>query len=111
MSGEHRHRGFSLTEVLLAVGTLAVAMLFIAGTFLVAVHFAMVTTERTTAALAADEAFAKIRLYGVNPGSLQVDRMVRFAVDPNESAYPSTDVEAVLLVCPLQAGAGSEQIP
>ena len=58
--------GFSLTEVLLAVGILAVGMLFIAGTFLVGIHFSTIATEQTIAAVASDEAFAKIKLYGVN---------------------------------------------
>ncbi len=61
-----RH-GFSLTEVLLAVGLLAVGMLFIAGVFPVSIHFTTVATERTIAATVADEAFAKIKLYGFLP--------------------------------------------
>ena len=59
------NNGFSLTEVLLAVGTIAVGMLFIAGVFPVAIHFTTIASERTMAAVVADEAFAKIRLYGV----------------------------------------------
>ncbi len=57
-------RAFSLTEVLIAVGILAVAMVFIAGLFPTAIYFSTVSTERTIAAAAADEAFAKIQLYG-----------------------------------------------
>ena len=59
-----RH-GFSLTEVVIAIGLLAVGMLFIAGSFPVSVHFTTVATERTIAATVADEAFAKIKLYGI----------------------------------------------
>jgi hypothetical protein len=55
--------GFSLTEVLLAVGTLAIGMLFIAGVFPVSIHFTTVAAERTIAATVSDEAFAKIKLY------------------------------------------------
>ena len=55
--------GFSLTEVLIAVGLLAVGMLFIAGAFPVSIHFTTVATERTIAPIVADEAFAKCRLY------------------------------------------------
>src|SRR3989304_725254 len=62
----HDARGFSLTEVLLAMGTLAVGMLFIAGVFPVSIHFTTVASERTIAAAVADEAFAKIKLYGIN---------------------------------------------
>lgn len=63
-----RHKGFSLTEVLLSLGTLAIGMMFIAGVFPVGIHFATVTTERSIAAAAADEAFAKIRLTAADPG-------------------------------------------
>jgi hypothetical protein len=61
--------GFSLMEVLLAVGTLAVGMLFIAGVFPVSIHLTTVATERTIAATVADEAFAKIKLYGFLPAT------------------------------------------
>ncbi len=66
-AGESRatRHAFSLTEVLIAVGILAVGMLFIAGVFPVSIHFTMVATERTIAATVADEAFAKIKLYGI----------------------------------------------
>ncbi|MGD1041825.1 MAG: prepilin-type N-terminal cleavage/methylation domain-containing protein [Sedimentisphaerales bacterium] len=63
-------RGFSLTEVLLAVGILAVGMLFIAGVFPVSIYFTTVATERTIAATVADEAFATIKLYGINLADL-----------------------------------------
>ena len=69
MEIEMKHRskksGFSLTEVLIAVGILAVAMLFIAGVFPVAIRFSTIATERTIAAIIADEAFAKLRLYAL----------------------------------------------
>ena len=96
------NNGFSLTECLLAIGTLAVGMLFIAGVFPVGIHFTTVATERTIAAVVADEAFAKIRLYGVadfnsppwplpNPVASCLDfSIVSFgAVNPYEFAYPS----------------------
>jgi len=94
--------GFSLTECLLAIGILAVGMLFIAGVFPVGIHFTTVAAERTIAAVVADEAFAKIRLYGVadfnsppwplpNPVAACLDfSVVSFgAVNPIEFAYPS----------------------
>jgi len=109
----HKNNGFSLTEVLFAVATLAIAMLFIAGTFPVAIYFSTVATERTLAAVAADEAFAKIRLYAdpneydaisdINMPYLSIrwQTQTRFndvnafpatftlRFDPNEFAYPS----------------------
>ncbi len=58
--------GFSLTEVLLAIGILSIGMIFIAGVFPAAIYLTTVSTEQSIAAAAADEAFAKIRLYDVN---------------------------------------------
>jgi hypothetical protein len=99
MNYELRKKGFSLTEVLLAVGTLAIGLMFVAGTFLAGIHFSTIATERTIAAVAAEEAFAKIKIFGVNLAhpSLLVDRLVAFEVvalnpiNPAEFAYPSAD--------------------
>ena len=107
-----KNNGFSLTEVLFAVATLAIAMLFIAGTFPVAIYFSTIATERTIAAVAADEAFAKIRLYAVgnpndsnddiNLNALKFDQHTdfnnvtfpaAFGIDPNEFAYPSAGTD------------------
>jgi len=104
------NNGFSLTEALFAIGTLAIGMLFIAGTFPVAIHFATIATERTIAAVVADEAFAKIRLYA-DPNEYNINDInmpylsirwqtqtrfndddafpATFGIDPNEFAYPS----------------------
>ena len=96
MRKRRQNRGFSLTEVLLAVGTLAVGMIFISGTFLTGIHFSTISTERTIAAVVAEEAFAKVRLFGVNPAdpNLAVDRQIPFEslnfVADDEFAYPST---------------------
>jgi type II secretory pathway pseudopilin PulG len=89
--------GFSLTEVLLAIGTLAIGMTFISGTFLAGIYLSTISTERTIAAIVADEAFAKIRLYGINPSdvNLPVNRLTPFEslnalIPAYEFAYPST---------------------
>ena len=63
MIEERRQSGFSLMETLLAVGTLAIGLLFVGGTFLAGIYFTTVSTERTIAAVAANEAFAKIRIF------------------------------------------------
>jgi type II secretory pathway pseudopilin PulG len=96
--------GFSLTECLLAIGTIAVGMLFIAGVFPVGIHFNTIASERTIAAVVADEAFAKIRLYAAgNPidanddialGLLVTGQLTNYGppivgINPIEYAYPS----------------------
>ncbi len=83
-------------ETLLAVGTLAIGMVFVAGTFLAAVYLSALSTERTIAAVVADEAFAKIRLYGLDPNhsSLKTDGYALYdqlvTVPADEYLYPST---------------------
>jgi hypothetical protein len=102
MRNRRQYSGFSLTEVLLAVGTLAIGMIFISGTFLTGIHFSTIATERTMAAVVAEEAFAKIRLYGVNPAdpNVMVNQQARFEsvslipVPAAEFAYPSTNTSA-----------------
>jgi hypothetical protein len=101
MSKRRQYKGFSLTEVLLAVGTLAVGMIFISGTFLTGIHFSTIATERTIAAVVADEAFAKVKLYGVNladPGFMVSQQMpfesISRPISNNEFSYPSVDTLA-----------------
>ncbi|OHB62134.1 MAG: hypothetical protein A2168_05635 [Planctomycetes bacterium RBG_13_50_24] len=101
MRKRRQYRGFSLTEVLLAVATLAIGMIFISGTFLTGIHFSTISTERTIAAVVADEAFSKVRMYGnADTGwlsGLSTTSCVDFndvnsvvPLDPDEFAYPST---------------------
>lgn len=111
MNYKLRKNGFSLTEVLLAVGALAIGMLFIAGAFPVGIHLTTIATERTIAAVVADEAFAKIRLYGIDPNNNELDKdgkdftlftdrilpdihdYVSDETIEEESTYPSTDTD------------------
>ena len=108
-----KNRGFSLTEVLLSVGVLAVGMIFIAGVFPVGIHYTTIAIEQTKAAIVADEAFAKVRLYAIGDpcdpndnidfGRLYDDRLVDFndrdvfpateEIDANEFTYPSTGTD------------------
>jgi len=111
MNKELKNYGFSLTEVLLAMATLSIGMIFVAGVFPVAIHFSTVATERTFGAVVADEAFAKVRLYGqaytqsqrqMQPGApdwveaMPPDNCGDFSdlvpiIGRNEFAYPSYD--------------------
>ena len=88
-------RAFSLTEVLMSIGILAIGMLFIAGVFPVGIHFTTVAAERTIAAAAADEAFAKIKLYGVDANNWQepFEKVVPVMPPLSEFAYPSTSAD------------------
>jgi prepilin-type N-terminal cleavage/methylation domain-containing protein len=63
----HYEKGFSLAEVLMSLGILSIGMLLIAAIFPAGVYFATISTERTIAAVVADEAFAKIKIYGNDP--------------------------------------------
>jgi len=82
------YRGFSLTEVLLAVGTLAVGMIFISGTFLTGIHFSTIATERTIAAVVADEAFAKVEIYGNTRSGLLSGLYTGSCFDFNDVVLP-----------------------
>ncbi len=64
MKNKFKQDGFSLTEVLLAVATLAIGLMFVGGVFHVALSFSVFANESTIAPAAAEEAFAKIRMYG-----------------------------------------------
>lgn len=97
MAKLRKNSGFSLTEVLLAVGIIAIGMTFVAGVFPVGIYLTTVATERTVAAIVADEAFAKIELYGVDLNSFSGTGLDDFNsvlpagvnFDPGEFAYPS----------------------
>ncbi len=66
MTSYNKKSGFSVVEILIAVGILAMAMIMIAGVFPVGIHFTEVSTDRTIGAVVAQEAFAKIKLYVEN---------------------------------------------
>ena len=98
-------KGFSLTEVLIAIGVLSIGMLFVAGTFPVGIYFSTLASERTLAAEIADEAFAMIRLYagekGVATDKLYFNRFSDFNdvtvflatdnIQADEFLYPSVE--------------------
>ena len=107
MNNEQKHSGFSLTEVLIAVGILSVGMTFVAGVFPAGIYLMTIATERTIAAVAADEAFAKIKIYGIDLSKLSDSKLGDFNdvlpatinIDPNEFTYPSTNTAAEKQYC------------
>jgi len=89
-----KHDGFSLTEVLMAVGILSIGMMLIATMFPVGIYLTTVATERTMASIVADEAFAKIKLYGIgSPSSVVSDynAIAGLTINSTEFSYPSVD--------------------
>ena len=62
-----RQSGFSLIEVLLATGILGVGLILIAMVFPVGIKLTGVATERTIGVIAANEAVAKVQLWGLPP--------------------------------------------
>jgi Tfp pilus assembly protein PilV len=99
MGNKKRHIGFSLVEVLMAVGILTVGLLLVATMFPAAIYMTTVASERTMAAIVADEAFAKIQLYGLTNTSHENDSNNCFdyeteggvVIDANEFSYPPVD--------------------
>ncbi|MFC1763769.1 prepilin-type N-terminal cleavage/methylation domain-containing protein [Planctomycetota bacterium] len=66
MTQRARQAGFSLIEVLLAVATLTIGLLFVGGTFMLGVHYTTTSAEQTYGQLVSQQAFTTIQLYRVN---------------------------------------------
>lgn len=81
----------------MAVGILTVGLLMVAGTFPVGIHLTALSTERTIGAAAADEAFAKVQLYGneLDFSSLTINNAdLKYCYDFNDvvSSYSSIEM-------------------
>jgi type II secretory pathway pseudopilin PulG len=90
MKAINRYKGFSLAEVLISLGLFTIGMVFVASVFPVSIFYATKAAERTTAGVAAEEAFAKVRLYGIKFNSPQWTRgLPALAQDFNNIANTS----------------------
>ncbi len=74
----------------MAVGTLAICLTFIAGTFLTGIYFATFSTEKTIAAVAAEEGFAKMQIFGIDADDADLIK-TDGCVDYSEVATPADD--------------------
>lgn len=92
MNRIRNNTGFSLTEVLIAVGIMAVGLVMVAMVFPVGVKLTALTTERTIGAVAADEAFAKIQLYGLRNFQYWPSAQIAGG-DPNATYYTCDDFQ------------------
>ena len=125
MNPKFHKSGFSLTEVLLALGTLTVGLTLISGTFIAGIYLSTVSTERTIATIIADEAFAKIQLYGIDllDPNIADNKQISFksfgTIPPDEDeqyAYPSTKIPGdkqyywSALCRPLSAGSNNKLV-
>jgi prepilin-type N-terminal cleavage/methylation domain-containing protein len=96
MKSVAKNNGFSLTEVLMAVGILSVGIMLVATMFPVALYLTTVASEKTMASIVADQAFAKMRLYGIK-GMKETTIFNTYWTDMNdviaadEYTYPSSD--------------------
>jgi prepilin-type N-terminal cleavage/methylation domain-containing protein len=100
-------RGFSLTEVLIAVGILTIALVMVGVSFPVGVMMTTNVTERTVAAVIADEAFAKIRLYGVNYNAAAWTTAHTSYADPGTSTPTSPKNTVYQVWLPFESVASS----
>ena len=82
-----KNNGFSLIEVMISAGILAIGFVFIAGTFPVGVKLTTMATETTIAAIVSDEAAVKIQAYF---GPIDPANWGAVSLDPDETVYPST---------------------
>jgi len=67
MSGRSLQKGFSLSEVLLAAGILAIGFMLIAAIFPVGVRLTTISAERTISSIVLKEARSKLNLFQANP--------------------------------------------
>lgn len=77
MRRSKRQSGFSLTEVLLATGVLAIGFVLIATIFPAGIKLTAMAAEKTLAPAMSDEARAAVRLYDLDAGKLPTSGEIR----------------------------------
>jgi prepilin-type N-terminal cleavage/methylation domain-containing protein len=104
-----QNNGFSLAEVMMAAGILAIGFLFVATLFPVGVKLTAVATEQTIAPIVTDEAIAKIKLYADPNFMSSLEQLYETPIEQysqyrnfadvlkipyyhDEFTYPSTDI-------------------
>ncbi len=93
MTATAKQRGFSLTEVLLATGILAVGFVMIAMVFPVGIWLTAAAAERTIGPNIAREAAAKVQLYGLelaSPYWISSPNHMKIYNWPQSTALPAT---------------------
>jgi len=93
MKTKIKNNGFSLTEVLMAVGILSIGLMLVATMFPAALYLTTVASERTMAAIVADEAFANIQFFGLTtpyPSGIS-DYNEHTSMNAIEFSYPPVD--------------------
>ena len=102
MINKKRKSGFTLTEVLISAGILSIGFMLIAGAFPVGIKLTSMATERTIGSITAQEAVAKMKIYGLSvaPDTLPSNQCfdyeaianLDFKAAPFEQYYPSTNL-------------------
>ena len=103
MDIKSRKKGFSLTEVMLAAGILAIGFVLIATVFPAGIKLTAMATERTIGVVVANEAFAKMKLWGV-VGVDELDIVTGqriWPADPNVQCVYFEDVISNVLAVPV----------
>lgn len=76
----------------MAVGILSIGLMLVATMFPAALYLTTIASERTMAAIVADEAFAKIKLFEISPSAHDVnDYNDVTSMNSVEFSYPSAD--------------------